>query len=130
MKKFTIPLFILFFFAFSSIQAQDLTPPKDGAALRMKSHNHEIKVGDAASTDVWLVRSKKRKKTSFEGLKATSPKGLEVDFEPSTDNPDHYTMKISANTEVKPGQYMLIIKGDGNNAHRLTGTTCTLTVTQ
>lgn len=130
MKKIIIPFFVIFLFSFSQIQAQDLTPPKDGAALRMKSHNHEIKVGDDASTDVWLVRSKKRKKTSFEGLKASAPKGLEVNFEPSSDNPDLYTMKISANSEVVPGQYMLIIKGDGNNAHRLTGTTCTLTVTQ
>lgn len=130
MKKLTTTLFIFFLFTVAGLQAQDLTPPKDGAALRMKSHNHEVKAGDAATTDVWLVRSKKRKKTSFEGIKATTPKGLDVNFEPSSDNPDHYTMKVTANNDMKPGQYMLIIKGDGNNAHRLTGTTCTLTVTQ
>lgn len=130
MKKFTIPLFAILLFSFASINAQDLTPPKDGAALRMKSNNHEIKIGDAASTDIWLVRSKRGKKTSFEGLKATAPKGLEINFEASSDDPDHYTMQVSANSELQPGQYMLIIKGDGNNSHRLTGTTCTLTVTQ
>lgn len=130
MKKFTTSLFVIFFFSCAAIYAQDLTPPKDGAALRMKSNNHEIKIGDAASTDIWLVRSKRGKKTSFEGLKATAPKGLEVNFQASSNDPDHYTMQVSANSEVQPGQYMLIIKGAGSNSHQLTGTTCTLTVTQ
>ncbi|MEL7004811.1 MAG: hypothetical protein AAFN93_19045 [Bacteroidota bacterium] len=130
MKKFIIPLFAIICLSVGSLKAQDMTPPKDGAALRMKSHNHEVKIGDGATTDVWLVRSKKKKKTKFEGLKATAPKGLEINFEASGENPDHYKMQVIANAEVKPGQYMLIIKGDGNNSYQLRGTTCTLTVTE
>ncbi len=112
------------------VSAQDLEPPKNGAVLRLENNNHKIAIGETLLTDVWLVRSKTNRKTSFEGLKASAAPGLLIKFTPHNQHPDRYVMNISVASEVEPGKYAVLVKGKGKNAHRVKGTTFSLVVSE
>jgi|GEM_PF-5775263 len=110
------------------ILAQDMTPPKSGAVIRMEKVQQEVNLGDAAQTDVWLIRAKTSKKTTFEGIKANAAPGVLVTFEEHNQEPDRYVMNISVAPAVKPGKYTVLLKGEGKNAHKIKGTTFSLVV--
>ena len=110
--------------------SQDHSVPKSGAALYLDSNQHSIEIGQSISADVWLVRSKANKKTAFDGLKANAAPGLLVKLVPHNQDPDRYVMNISVASEVDPGKYAVLVKGQGKNAHKIKGTTFSLVVTE
>ncbi len=122
-----IGAFLLFAFPMS---AQDITPPKTGAVLRMENTNHKLAIGEDFSSEIWLIRSKANKKTTYEGLKANAAPGVLVTFKPDNQQPDRYVMNISVAPAVNPGKYTVLVKGKGKNAHKLKGTTFSLVVTE
>ena len=108
--------------------AQDMTPPKSGAVLRLDEISQEVNLGDNTQAEVWLIRSKTSRKTVFEGLKANASPGVLVTFESHNQDPDRYVMNISVAPAVKPGKYTILLKGEGKNAHKIKGTTFSLVV--
>ena len=124
-----IILFLTMVFTIPAL-SQDLSLPKSGAVLRLESNQHTIEIGQSVTADVWLVRSKSSKKTAFEGLKANAPAGLLVKFVPHNQDPDRYVMNISVASEVDPGKYAVLVKGQGKNAYKIKGTTFSLVVTE
>ena len=124
-----IILFLSLLLVFPAL-SQDFDPPKSGATLHLDQNQHKIAIGQSITADVWLVRSKASKKTSFEGLKANTAPGLLVKLEPHNQDPDRYVMNISVASEVDPGKYAILVKGQGKNAHKIKGTTFSLVVTE
>lgn len=108
--------------------AQDLTPPKSGAVLRIDKAPQEVNLGENTQADVWLIRSKTSSKTVFEGIKANAAPGVLVTFESHNQDKDRYVMNISVAPAVKPGKYTILLKGQGKNAHKVKGTTFSLVV--
>ncbi|MEO1049223.1 MAG: hypothetical protein AAFX87_01265 [Bacteroidota bacterium] len=111
-----------------SLKAQDLTPPKDGAVIRMAEHKFEVKAGKSQTADVWIVKSKRYRKVTFEGLKTRAPEGIEVSFVPVNAEEGKFKMNISVSSAAAPGKHMLILKGDGKNAYKLKSTTFSIAV--
>lgn len=131
MKNFVFLPFVAFLlFTTYSTQAQDLTPPEEGAILRLESTKHKAKVGGECTADIWLIRSNSSRKTKFEGLQVNAKSGISASFETNGNTPDMYTMKVSVSPDVSPGNYTLLIKGDGRNAHKIKGSLVTLNVTE
>ena len=126
MKQFLLTISLTLCAA--TLWAQDMTPPKTGAVLRLESTQKAVNLGDDAQTDVWLIRSKTSRKTSFEGIKANAAPGVLVTFQAHNQEPDRYVMNISVAPAVKPGKYTVLLKGQGKNAHKIKGTTFSLVV--
>ena len=130
MKKSALFLFFTFLSVSTLLQAQDLTPPKEGAILRLESTRHEAKVGGECAADIWLIRSNSSRKTKFEGLQVNAKSGISATFIADSNSPDLYTMKVLVSPEVTPGNYTLLVKGAGRNGHKIKGSLVTLLVTE
>ena len=112
---------ILSFILLSAVPtfAQDLTPPKDGAVIRLASNKIVVAPGKASVVDVWLVKSKRYASREFGGLEAKGPDGVNISFEPKDDSHDVFSMKIKAGKEASPGKYSMMIKGKGENGQKV-----------
>ena len=123
-----IILTICLFATVSIIWAQDMTPPKSGAVLRLSESQQAVNLGDETQTEVWLIRSRTSRKTFFEGIKANTAPGILVTVMSHNQEQDRYVMNISVAPAVKPGKYTVLLKGEGKNAHKIKGTTFSLVV--
>lgn len=123
---FTI-LSVLVLFTLPS-QAQNLTPPDDGAAVRLMDTKLEVSTAKEFSTDVWLVKSKRYTKRAFGNLQAKAPKGVEIYFQPKDDNKNVFTMNIKVTEEADLGKYMVIIKGSGENSQKVKSSLLSLVI--
>ena len=124
MKNF-IAFALILVFPFLT-QAQTFDKPDRGAVIRMNNYSHELKAGTSATLEVWLIKSKRDEKRTFGNLVASQPNGIKVNFEAQEGG--LYTMNIETDSSVKPGNYMLIIKGSDQNAHKVRNTTFSLVV--
>ncbi len=131
MKYFKLFSFIILssFIGFTGI-AQDLNPPKDGAVVRLSNTKLEVTIDKELSNDVWLVKSKRYEKRNFGGLQAKAPAGVTISFEPKDEIKNVFTMKIKLDAEAKPGKYMVVIKGSGENAHKVKSSLISLVVAE
>ena len=131
MKIFVfLPFLAFLLLATFNLQAQDLTPPEEGAILRLESTKHKAKVGGECTADIWLIRSNSSRKTKFEGLQVNAKPGINASFESDQASPDMYTMRVSVSDDVAPGNYTILVKGEGRNAHKIKGSLVTLNVTE
>ena len=128
MKRiFTIVMSLSLLTAVPSL-AQDLTPPKDGAVIRLASNKIQVSQKKEAVVDVWLVKSKRYAKRGFGGLEAKGPSGVSVSFEPKDDKAEVFSMKIKAGKEASPGKFSMMIKGKGENAQKVKSTVVSVIV--
>lgn len=121
MKSISTIFCVILLFCVSNLIGQDL--PKDGAILVIKEKSFNLKPGIKLTTNVELIKSKRYQKAKFGGLTARTPKGVTISFEKNTENNDLYSMTLLADETISNESYMIIIKGDGHNSHKLRGTT-------
>ena len=127
MKKLkSILVLALIIFAGTTF-AQDLTPPKQGAVIRMETFSYDINSGDELAAEVYLVKSKSSKRTKFDGLVVRGPKGIDATIEERGNN---FLMKIKIDDELAPAKYTLMLEGKGRNAHKIRSATFALNVTE
>ncbi|MDN5201314.1 hypothetical protein QQ008_08075 [Fulvivirgaceae bacterium BMA10] len=128
MKKiFVFIITLLLMAGASQVQAQQFDPPKSGAVLRLETYQYELKPGHDISTDLWLVRSKRNKKTKFGDFQAKAPTGITVKID-AKENQDVYSMYVTAEQNVEPGNYSIILSAKGKNAHQVKSVVISLKV--
>lgn len=108
--------------------AQNLTPPKDGASIRLAANKIEVSSAKEFTTDVWLVKSKRYATRQFGGLQANGPQGVDISFEPKDENKDVFSMKINVDKGAPLGKFTVVIKGDGENSRKVKSSVVSLIV--
>jgi hypothetical protein len=121
MKIIGTTIFVLLLFFSFSAKSQQL--PKKGAILVMKEKNFNVTPDKVTTANIQIIRSKSCRKTKFGGLSAGTPDGITINFEQDSENIDQYLMTVLANETASNESYTIIIKGIGDNAHKIRGTT-------
>ncbi len=127
-KGTLIAFVIVLLFSALPSKSQNLTPPKDGAAIRLASNKIEVSSGGEVSADVWLVKSKRYVSREFGGLQAKAPEGIKISFEPKDANKNVFSMHVKADNAVAKGKFTVVIKGEGKNFQKVTSSVISLIV--
>jgi len=128
MKSIGITLVTILLFCTSNIMSQNL--PKDGAILVIKEKSFNLTTGKALTTKIELVKSKRYQKAKFGGLSARTPEGITISFEKDIENSNLYLMTLLADDNASKDSYTIIIKGEGNNSHKVRGITIKVNLDQ
>lgn len=118
--KSKIYLSIVFFVGLM-VSAFAQEPPKEGVALVMEETNFKLNPGATAEVEIRLLRSKRAKRTSFDGLQARTSDDLAISFTKSTDTPDTYTMSVLVDKAASPKSHTVVVKGLGTNGSKIKG---------
>ncbi len=110
--------------------AQDLTPPKDGAVIRLVNTKIEVSGDKDLSNEVWLVKSKRYQKRNFGGLEAKAPEGVKITFDAKDESKNSFMMNVKVGDDAKPGKYMVVIKGSGENSHKVKSSLISIVVAE
>lgn len=125
MKKVLLTLILasIFFAGF----AQQFEVPKEGAKIYLSSNDVNVNSEDEIKLDVWVVRSKRAKKSKFDTPKFLGSNELTTKITSDQSNPDHYiaTLKLS---NVPNGTYFYTVTSRSRSIQKVTGTTLTITV--
>ncbi len=121
MKKLILSLLILAFAGISTVQAQNLSKPKKGNAIRLKEYSLTIKQGEEMDIEMWVVKSKKYKLKLGEP-NAKGKKGVNFSFDSKSEDPITYNVKIKVDNDAPTGDHMYVLKvpGVGRNAVKST----------
>ena len=128
MKEIFTVLTALFLLNTLNIKAQDLTPPKDGAAIRLENSKIEVSSEKEFVANVWLVKSKRYVTREFGGLQAKGPQGVNIYFEPEDEKMDVFSMKIKVDKGASLGKFTVMIKGEGKNSQKVKSSVISLIV--
>jgi hypothetical protein len=113
--------------SFTQSYAQEL--PKDGAIISVKETAINITPGSQYETVVELIRSKRYQKADFGGLAVNAPEGLKISFEQDAENQDMYKMVLNASIDAEVKAYTIIVKGEGENSHKVKGVAVSINLT-
>jgi hypothetical protein len=111
----------------SSLSAQNPIVAKNEFLISLSSDKLEIKPGETKELTVSLIRSKSFSKGKASlGFSSSLPAGLALTYEPVNNSIDQSTARIVASADMKPGTYIIVLKGTINNKDK--GTTLKLVV--
>lgn len=116
MKKLILTL--AFFTAAVAVQAQDLSKPKNGNAIRLKENVITIEQGEELDIQMWIVKAKKYK-LKLGDPKASGKEGVDFAFgSRGAEDPIAYNVKVKVDADTPTGDYNYILKvpGTGRNA--------------
>ena len=109
--------------------AQNFETPRDGAKIYLSSYDIELNAASEEQLELWIVRSRKAKKTKFEQPKIMGSKDLTVEVIQDQENIDHYFVKFKpVNQQNKAYFYTVSCKSKGTQ--KVVGTTISVNVTQ
>ena len=104
-------------------------PPKEGASINMLQTNFNLTPGTIIEQKLTLLRSKRTKRINFEGLAARTSDDLAIKFQQDPKNIDTYIMSLEVKENAIERSYTVVVKGEGNNAHKIKGKAITINVT-
>ena len=129
MRKVIPAFFILAYMGIGEIQAQDLTKPKSGNAIRLKEYTVTVAQGDELDLEMWVVKAKKYK-LNLGDPQANGKDGVDFTFANKNDNPITYGMKLKVDESTPTGNYMYILKVPGTGRSAVKSTTLMVKVVQ
>lgn len=92
--------------------------PKDGAIISLNSYDLTIKPGEEVQFPAQLVRSSRFTKGKIDGLQVQDKAGIDA-VVTSTDQPDVYTISLTASPDLTASTFPIIIKATGRSAHKV-----------
>ena len=118
--KFKMYLAVFLLIATTALtNAQEL--PKQGVALKMNETSFNLTPGTTTETQIKLLRSKRAKKTKFDGLEARTSQDLTISFVKDDSEVDTYKMTIAVAQDAAVKPHTIIVKGLGVNSSKLKG---------
>ena len=109
-----------FVFALSAF-AQDFEAPKKGAKIYVDNTALELNENETLSFDLYLIKSKVARKSTFEAPRFLAPDGL--NFTVTQDATDSRLYKVMLNAdEIAAGDYSVTVTGKRSGIHAVTGT--------
>ena len=101
--------------------SQNFEVPKKGAKLYVKSNSLEIAQEGETTFDIYLVKSRSAKRTSFENPRFLAPEGLDFYLKRDVSDASHYSVLVKANG-IERGNYSVTVSGKTSGIHSVTGT--------
>ena len=129
MKKVIPAFFILAWMGLGEIQAQDLSKPKSGNAIRLKDYTVTVAQGEEVNLDMWVVKAKKYK-LKLGDPQASGKTGVLFTFAQKDGEPINYDMKLKVDSSTPAGDYMYILKVPGTGRNSVKSTTLMVKVVQ
>lgn len=111
------------------IQAQDLTKPRSGNAIRLKDYSLTIAQGEELDIQMWVVKAKKYKLNLGEP-NASGKTGVIFNFDEQEGEQISYDVKIKVDDSTPAGDYMYILKVPGTGRNAVKSTTLMIKVVQ
>lgn len=129
MKKITFLFTALLAFGSTTIFAQQPEAPKTGAKIYIESKSMDVQANGENTFDVYIVRSKRAGKTTFEAPKFSGADGVEFIVEKDAANPDHFVVTAKG-TSASAGKLFYTVTSKSNSGTQLvSGTTFSVNVT-
>ena len=129
MKKVIPAFFILAWMGLGEIQAQDLSKPKSGNAIRLKDYTVTVTQGEEVNLDMWVVKAKKYKLKLGEP-EAKGKSGVNFTFVAKEGEPINYGVTLKVDNGTPAGDYMYIPKVPGSGRNTVKSTTLMVKVVQ
>lgn len=129
MKRIIPAFFILAYMGIGEINAQDLTQPKSGNAIRLKDYTITIAQGEELDLKMWVVAAKKYK-LKLGDPEASGKSGVLFSFNEKAEQPIAYDMKVKVDSATPAGDYMYILKVPGTGRNAVKSTTLMVKVVQ
>lgn len=120
-------LLILFITTVIFGNAQTFEQPKDGAKIYLSENEVGISTGEEATIDVWVVRSKRAKKSKFDAPKFLGSSDLDIQIVQDPNDANHFIATVKT-TGVKNGKYFYTVSSRSRSIQKVTGTTVTINV--
>jgi len=129
MRKVIPAFFILAWMGLGEIQAQDLSKPKSGNAIRLKDYTVTVAQGEELNLDMFVVKAKKYK-LKLGQPEASGKTGVIFTFESKEGEHINYDMKLKVDSSTPAGDYMYILKVPGTGRNSVKSTTLMVKVVQ
>lgn len=110
---------ILFFSV--SVFAQDFEVPKKGAKIYVENNSIEIDQNGEVTFDLFLIKSRSAKRTSFANPRFLAPEGLDFYLKQDALDASRYSVIVKA-SDIKTGNYSVTVAGKTSGTHSVTGT--------
>ena len=128
MKKVTFLLTAILAIGSTSLFAQQTEAPRTGAKIYIEAKSLDIQPNGKNTFDLYIVRSKRAGKTTFEMPTFTGAEGVEFNLEQDTTNPDHYVVTVKSSA-ASTGKLSYTVTSKSNSGTQLvSGTTLSVNV--
>ena len=107
--------------------AQPFDAPRDGAKIYLSSYEINMAANDEAQLDLWIVRSKKAKKSKFDVPKFLGPDNLEIQLKQDPNDANHFVAIIKTKG-VANGKYFYTVSSRSRSVQKVKGTTVTFNI--
>ncbi len=107
--------------------AQDFEIPKTGAKIYVKSNSIELNSTGEFTFDLWIVRSKRAQRATFDTPRFSGSKDLEINLEANSEDKDHYKVTVKTK-DVTSGKYFYTVSSRTTGIQRINGTTISFVV--
>lgn len=128
MKKITFLLTAILAIGSTSLFAQQTEAPKTGAKIYIESKSLEVQPNGEQTFDLYIVRSKRAGKTTFELPTFNGADGVEFDVKQDAENPDHYVVTVKGSASTGKAFYTVTSKSN-SGTQLVSGTTLSVNVT-
>ena len=125
MKKWAVLLMVSTFVGVAS--AQKFDPPKDGAKIHLSSYEVELNQAEEATVDIWVVRSKRARKSTFDAPKFLGPDSLDIQITQDPADQNHFVATVNAKG-VSIGSYFYTVTSRSRSTQKVKGTTISFTL--
>lgn len=125
MKKLILSLAICALVSISF--AQQFEQPSEGAQIHLSAYEIDLKSTDETKLDIWVVRSKKAKKSKFDTPKFLGPDDLEIVISQDANDADHYVATIKSNG-LADGKYFYTVSSRSRSIQKVKGTTVSFVI--
>ena len=107
--------------------AQQLEQPKEGAQIYLSNYQVDVDSNDEVKLDLWIVSSKKAKKSKFDTPKFLGAQDLNITVEADPNEKDHFIATVKTDG-VSNGTYFYTVSSRSRSIQKVKGTTVTFNV--
>lgn len=107
--------------------AQNFEAPKQGAKIYLSANEVEMNIATASKVDIWVVRSKKAKKSNFDTPKFLGATDMGISIEVDENDPNHFVATLNA-AGVKNGKYFYTVSSRSRSVQKVTSATIAVVV--
>jgi hypothetical protein len=129
MKKITFLLTALLAIGSTTLFAQQTEAPKTGAKIYIESKSLDIQANGENTFDLYIVRSKRAGKTTFEMPSFSGAEDITFDVAQDASNLDHFVVTAKGNTVASGKLFYIVTSKSSSGTQRISGTTLSINVT-
>lgn len=107
--------------------AQQFEAPRDGAKIHLSTYELDLESTGEATLDLWIVRSKRARKSNFDTPKFLGTNDLSIKLEQDPNDANHFVVAVKTEG-VASGKYFYTVASRSRSVQKVKGTTVTFNV--